>query len=94
MQAGSKTTPQYLAAAYVWWQRPETALGEPDTILRQILRLGTARDYVAACDLWGEAAFRRALSTAPPGALDQRSWEFWHRYYGLPMPPMPRRTFT
>lgn len=87
-------TPDYLARAYVWWQRPEAALKEPAVILRQILRLGTPRDYLAACDIWGEQALRDALVTAPPGALDERSWAFWHRYYGLEMKPFPRRRFA
>jgi hypothetical protein len=94
MNLSSKPTPDYLAAAYVWWQSPETSLNEPEKILRQILKLGTARDYVAACEIWGEEAFRTALVTAPPGAIDERSWDFWHRYFGMEPPAAPKRTFA
>jgi hypothetical protein len=83
-----------LARRYVWWQTPAETLRKPSKLLRQILALGTAEDYVLALGTWGEAAFRDALSSAPPGAIDDRSWAFWHRYYGLEIPPPPRRNFA
>lgn len=83
-----------LAARYVWWLDPAETLRRPRLLLRQILRFGTEDDYVAARRQWGSAAFRRALVTAPPGTLDQRSWVFWHRHYGLKPQPFPRRHFA
>jgi hypothetical protein len=80
-----------LAERYVWWQEPSETLREPPLLLRQILRLGTEDDYVAARRFWGEAAFKRALIDAPPGALDKRSWVFWHRRYHLRPQAFPRR---
>jgi len=82
-----------LAERYVWWQEPSEALGDLPTLLRQILRLGTEDDYVAARRHWGVAAFKRALVTAPPGALDKRSWMYWHRHYRLRPKAFPRRHF-
>jgi hypothetical protein len=82
-----------LALRYVWWQSAAETLASPETLLRQILKIGTADDYVTGCALWGEDAFKRALTSAPPGSLDERSWEFWHRHYGLPETPLPRRSF-
>ena len=67
-----------LAARYEWWLAPSEILRTPRLLLRQILRFGTEDDYVAARRQWGSAAFKRALVTAPPGALDERSWVFWH----------------
>lgn len=89
-----KKTPCALAQAYVWWQEPEETLKDPAKILRQILQMGTPSDYAAACDIWGEAAFRDALVTAPPGALDERSWVFWHGVYHIAITPLPRRSFA
>lgn len=86
--------PEILARRYVWWQEPHQTLAEVDILLRQILRLGTAEDYLAAREHWGEAAFRRVLVSAPPGALDERSWMFWHRQYGLPVKELPKRSFS
>jgi hypothetical protein len=82
-----------LAERYVWWQEPSETLRKLPLLLRQILRLGTEDDYVAARRFWGEAAFRRALVEAPPGAIDKRSWVFWHRHYHLHPKAFPRRRF-
>ncbi len=82
-----------LARRYVWWREPAAALGDPPRLLRQIMAFGTARDYVAARRIWGEAAFKDALRTAPPGAMDARSWAYWHRHFKLPEPALPARCF-
>ena len=83
-----------LARRYRWWEPASDTLRTPTKLLCQILNMGTAEDYLAALEIWGEEAFRDALQNAPPGALDDRSWAFWHRYYGLPMKPPPRRSFS
>lgn len=83
-----------LSRRYVWWQPAEETLVAPDILLRQILKIGTADDYVAARQHWGEEAFRRALVSAPPGSLDERSWVFWHRHYDQPLGPLPKRKFS
>ena len=82
-----------LARRYVWWMDPDAALGDPPRLLCQIMAFGTARDYVAARRLWGEGAFKDALRTARPGALDERSWVFWHRHFELPPCALPKRHF-
>jgi hypothetical protein len=82
-----------LALRYVWWQPAKQTLAAPEMLLRQILKIGTAEDYVVARAHWGEAAFRHALVTAPAGSIDARSWVFWHRQYGLPESPVPKRSF-
>lgn len=86
-------SPTALAKRYVWWQTPEETLATPETLLRQILKMGTADDYVAACNKWGVEAFKQALISAPAGSIDERSWVFWHRHYGLPEQPLPKRSF-
>lgn len=91
--ASAASKAEALALRYVWWQSAEETLASPDALLRQILKIGTADDYVAACALWGEQAFRRALVSAPAGSLDERSLAFWHRHYGLPERPFPKRSF-
>jgi hypothetical protein len=83
-----------LAARYVWWQPVETTLREPLPLLWSVLKIGTAEDYVALRDRVGEAALIDALRRAPPGALDERSWVFWHRRCGLPEAPFPDRRFA
>ncbi len=82
-----------LARRYVWWQELDAALGDVPRLLCQIMASGTARDYVAARRVWGEDAFKEALSNARPGAMDERSWVFWHRHFGLPPRALPKRSF-
>jgi len=86
------STARTLAKRYVWWQLPEETLAEIPRLLQQIMRLGTPGDYAAAVELWGRDAFFAALVAAAPGALDERSWYFWRRHFGLPeAPPLARR---
>jgi hypothetical protein len=81
-----------LATRYVWWLSPDQTLARPNLLLCQLMQLGTAEDVCAARDLLGDDAFRAALGAAPPGVLDARSWNFWHRVLlGRPPPPMPMR---
>ena len=76
-----------LARAYVWWQEPERTLSEPAKLLRQILRLGRAEDYVLAERVWGVEALRRALVDALPGEIDPKSEHFWRLRFGLEETP-------
>jgi hypothetical protein len=82
-----------LARRYVWWQEPAETLAEVHRLLCQIMALGTPEDYAAAVKLWGRDAFREALVSAPPGAMDDRSFYFWRRHFGLPEVMPPRRRF-
>jgi hypothetical protein len=66
-----------LARTYVWWQPPSVTLEAPEKLLRQILRLGRAEDYLLAERLWGADAMRRALLDAAPGEIDAKSAHFW-----------------
>jgi len=92
-ETSSASKAEALALRYVWWQSAEETLASPDKLLRQILKIGTADDYVAGCEIWGEQAFKNALASAPAGSLDERSWAFWHRHYGLPEGSFPKRSF-
>lgn len=91
--ASTASSMEALALRYVWWQSAEETLASPETLLRQILKIGTADDYVAGRSYWGEEAFKHALASAPAGSLDERSWAFWHRHYRLPERPYPKRSF-
>lgn len=82
-----------LAQRYLWWQTPEETLAEIPRLLQQIMQLGTPEDYRIALELWGRDAFRAALIGSPPGVLDDRSWTFWRRHFGLPETPPPTRRF-
>lgn len=72
-----------LARTYVWWQAPEVTLADPRRLLRQILALGRPEDFVAAEDIWGVEALRRALLDAAPGEIDPKSERFWRLRFGV-----------
>ena len=72
-----------LAKTYVWWQPPAETLNDPTKLLRQILRLGRAEDYLSAVELWGEPALYAALLHARPGEIDPKSERFWRLRFGL-----------
>jgi hypothetical protein len=80
-----------LARTYVWWQPPEATLVDPRRLLCQILRLGRPEDYVAAVELWGTEALRRALVDARPGEIDPKSEHFWRLRFEIPPPAGPAR---
>ena len=81
-----------LAERYVWWQPAAETLARPERLLCQLMQLGTAEDVRAARAVLGDDAFRDALRSAPAGALDDKSWNFWHRVlFGQPPPPQPSR---
>jgi hypothetical protein len=81
-----------LAERYVWWQSAAETLARPERLLCQLMQLGTAEDVRAARAVLGDGAFRDALRSTPPGVLDDKSWNFWHRVlFGSPPPPLPSR---
>jgi hypothetical protein len=81
-----------LAKRYVWWQPPEVTLARRDHFLCQLMALATADDMRVARSAFGDDAFRHALRNAPPGVIDERSWNFWHLFFFHEAPPpMPQR---
>jgi hypothetical protein len=81
-----------LARRYTWWQAPAQARSDRARFLCQIMQLGTYEDVRAARRTLGDDAFRAALTAAPPGVLDARSWNFWHLVlFHRPPPPLPTR---
>ena len=68
-----KEEQERLARRYAWWQEPDEAMHDLPHLLCQIMAFGTAEDYVMARQMWGEAAIKKALQNARPGAMDDRS---------------------
>ena len=85
--------PVQLARRYIWWQRPEETLANEVRLLCQILSRGTPEDYAAAARHFGRDAFVDAVDKALPGWIDDRSWYFWRRAFGMPETPPPTRRF-
>ena len=81
-----------IAARVVWWQDPAVALASPARFLAQVMTYGTWREVQAGQAAWGWEIFRDALRNAPPGVFDARSWSYWHGFFGLAAPELPRRS--
>lgn len=81
-----------VARRSVWWQPPEQTIERRTHFLCHLMQQGTADDVRAVRRILGDDAFRAALPEAPPGILDARSWNFWHRFlFGSAPPPLPTR---
>lgn len=81
-----------MARIFVWWKTPEEALVNLYDVLCRALRYGSWNDLKELEEVVGQAALREALIHAPPGILDEASWNYWHHRFGiLPVPPLPRR---
>jgi len=83
-----------IAARLIWWQEPAVALANSSRFLAQVMTLATWREVQSVKSALGWDAFRDALRAAPPGVFDARSWIYWHGFFGLPVPEMPRRSLT
>lgn len=82
---------QKLAKTYVWWKKPQQALDDQNHFLCQIMRWASWDDAMTVLTFYGNEAFMKALQESPPGIFDERSWNFWHCWFGLKTPEMPLR---
>lgn len=83
-----------LAKRLVWFEAPEQALADPVRFLAYAFARATHEDMNVLRRYLTEADFCEALSKAPPGIIDARSWCYWHVRLGLyPAPTMPQRKF-
>jgi len=83
-----------LATRVVWWKAPDEVLANETDFLCRVMARGTLHDVNRIEDLFGAARLREALSQAPPGVMDIRSWHYWHNRLGLgPAGPVPTRVF-
>jgi len=75
-----------------WWHEPELALANPRRILAQVMTLGAWQEVQLVQKTFGWDAFKDALSNAPAGVFDGRSWAYWRAFFGLPEAELPRRS--
>jgi len=85
---------RHIASRVVWWDTPDHVLAREDNFLCRVMALATLEDARYIENAYGADRLRQALSVAPPGVLDRRSWHYWHHRLGLGVPgPLPTRTF-
>lgn len=90
--------PEHLRSALVpvakrvfWWGKPEEWLNDSIRFAAQVMTYGDWDDTALTLRLLGDALFREALQTPPPGVFDLKSWTYWHHRYQLEVPPLPTR---
>ncbi len=84
-----------IAREVVWWQEPEETLADSDDFLCRVMGRGFWEDIQTVERVFGADALRDALRHCRPGAMDNRSWNYWHHRLRVePVPDMPRRTFA
>jgi hypothetical protein len=81
-----------LAARVIWFEPPELALRDMSRFMAYAFRYASHHDMQMLRTKLNDDDLRAALSEAPPGIIDPRSWSFWHVVLGkFPVPPFPRR---
>jgi len=77
----------------IWWEAPEEALKRSARFIMQVMTRGRWEDVLFVQGVYGKEAFRDALVHAEQGIFDMKSWTYWHTVFGLPVGPLPKRTF-
>ena len=89
MEADSEL--QEVARRCLWWTSADEALGDTRQFLCHVMVYGLWQDAVVIRRRFGREQLMAALAHAPAGLFDLRSWPYWHRVLGLPVPPRPLR---
>lgn len=82
---------QAVARRCVWWASPDKALRDAPTFLCHVMVYGLWQDAIVIRRRFSSHQLCDALARAPAGLFDVRSWHYWHRLLGQPVPPLPLR---
>jgi len=83
-----------VAQRVIWFEPPEQALADPIRFVTYAMTYGTHQDMKVVRLYLSDDDLREALTYAPPGIFDPRSWAYWHLKLGqYPPPPLPSRRF-
>ena len=81
-----------IARRVVWFEEPRQAIADAARFVAYAMTYGTHADVAVIRKHLTEDELREALSNAPPGIFDPRSWAYWNLKLGrYPAPPMPMR---
>jgi len=83
-----------IARRVIWFEEPAHAIADPVRFVAYAMTYGDHADMTVIRRHLSDDDLREAISNAPPGIFDPRSWAFWNLKLGrYPTPPMPERTF-
>ena len=84
-----------VARRIIWFEEPQQAVADPIRFVAYAMTYGDHADMQVIRDQLSDDDLLEAISKAPPGVFDGRSWAYWNLMLGrYPAPPMPERTFT
>ena len=76
----------------LWFEPPAKALSDPVRFLTYAMTYGTHEDMKVVRQHVSDEELLEALTQAPPGIFDARSWAYWNVLLGrYPTPPLPKR---
>lgn len=83
-----------IASRVIWFEPPEKVLQDLPRFLAYAFRYATHQDMKTLRTKFSDVDLLAALSLAPPGIIDPRSWSYWHAILGIfPAPPQKARRF-
>lgn len=83
-----------VAKRVIWFEEPEQAVADPIRFVSYAMTYGTHEDMTILRQHVSDDDLKQALSKAPPGVFDARSWAYWNlKLDRYPTPPMPKRGF-
>ena len=81
-----------MARKYVWWEPPETALGNLRLLFTQMMTLGTMEDLRWLLSVTTTDDLKLVLENPVIGFFTPKAWHFWHNWLGVsPIPELPQR---
>lgn len=81
-----------IAHRLVWWQPVERTLARPLDFVARVMATGTIGEILDVERRFGPRRLSEALTAAPPGVFDRRSWNYWLLALGLDRSlPLPSR---
>lgn len=88
-------TPEIEAVArhVIWFEPPTQAVADPIRFLAYAMTYGDVVDVNAIRRYVSDDELREAVTLAPAGVFDERSWAYWNLVLGRdPVPALPVRT--
>jgi hypothetical protein len=83
---------QELARRVIWFEAPPQALADPVRFVAYAMTYGDHNDMNTLRRLLSDDDLLEAITLAPPGIFDPRSWAYWNLKLGrYPTPPLPER---
>ena len=79
----------------IWFEEPDQAIADAVRFVAYAMTYGCHEDMAVIRQHLSEEDLREALSQAPPGIFDNRSWAYWNLKLGrYPTPPLPQRDLS